>query len=296
MADTLISDLFKQTQRPLLSLEFFPPKDDAGIEALHPIAERLLPLQPDFVTCTYGAGGSTRGRTLAVCALLRGIGFGPVMPHLTCVGSSRAELEQIVDDLHLRSYRNIMALRGDPPKGASTFVTAADGLAHAADLVTLIKARHPDIVCGVAGYPETHPEATSPAADLQHLTTKMNAGGDFVTTQLFFDNQVYFDYVARCRAAGITQPILPGLLPVITLKQVERMCAMCNTALPPALRAELEAAGGEGDAAEHVGIRWAERQIDGLLAGGAPGIHLYILNRTKAVLSNELLRFFQSRT
>jgi methylenetetrahydrofolate reductase (NADPH) len=215
------------------------------------------------------------------------------MPHLTCVGSSRAELNAIADEIHARGFRNIMTLRGDPPKGDTTFTPAPDGLAHASDLVALLKARHADFCCGVAGYPEMHPEAVSAEADLQHLKNKVAAGGSFITTQLFFDNRVYFDFVARCRASGIECPIVPGLLPAISLKQVQRMCTMCRAVLPEALGRAMEAAGGDGEAAEYVGIRWAERQMEELLERGAPGIHLYVLNRTKAALSREIVRFFE---
>jgi methylenetetrahydrofolate reductase (NADPH) len=217
------------------------------------------------------------------------------MPHLTCVGHSRSELETIAREWHQAGYRNIMALRGDPPRGFSQFRPAPNGLSHAAELVALLKSEQPDLCCGVAGYPETHPESVSPEADVRHLKAKVDAGAAFVTTQLFFDNRYYLEFVKRCRKAGITQPILPGLLPVISLKQVQRMCAMCKTALPDELARQLEAAGGEGDAAEQVGIRWAEQQIEGLLESGAPGIHLYILNRAKAALSSELVRFFAHR-
>lgn len=295
MSDPRIADLLVATQRPLLSFEFFPPKDETALASLHAVTRQLRALKPDFVTCTYGAGGSTRHRTLQVCEMLRAEGFGPVMPHLTCVGSSRAELTELADDLHQRGFRNIMALRGDPPKGDTTFRPAADGLAHASELVALLKQRHPDFCCGVACYPETHPEAVSADADLHHFAHKMKTGGDFGTTQLFFDNQVYFRFVERARAAGVTQPILPGLLPAISLKQVQRMCTMCKTTLPETLALQLDAAGGDGEAAELVGLRWAERQIEELLAGGAPGVHLYILNRAKAALSRELVRFFENR-
>ena len=261
--------------------------------SLRSAAAQLLALRPDFVTCTYGAGGSTREKTLGVCAMLRDLGFGPVMPHLTCVGSSRAELGEIADEIFARGFRNIMTLRGDPPKGDATFTPAPDGLAYAADLVALLNFRQREICCGVAGYPETHPEAVSAEADLANLKRKVDAGGAFVTTQLFYDNRVYFDFVKRCRAAGIMVPIVPGLLPAVSLKQVQRMCAMCRATMPDGLARAMEAAGTEGEAAEHVGIRWAERQIEELIAGGAPGIHLYILNRSKAVLSRELVRFFE---
>lgn len=282
MPDLSIRDLLAGARRPLLSFEFFPPKDETGLETLRRAAEQLLAAEPDFVTCTYGAGGSTRHRTMQVCEMLREIGFRVVMPHLTCVGSSRADLAAIADDLHARGYRNIMTLRGDPPKGDLTFRPAPDGLSHASELVALLKRRHPDFCCGVAAYPETHPEAVSPEADLAHLKAKFETGGDFGTTQLFFDNEVYYQFVGRCRAAGITQPILPGLLPAISLKQVQRMCAMCRASLPEALAGALAAAGDHTDAAEQAGLQWAVQQMDDLLARGAPGIHLYVLNRAHA--------------
>ena len=296
MSDLRIVDLLGSATRPLLSFEFFPPKDEAALAGLQVASRQLAVLRPDFVTCTYGAGGSTRQRTLQVCDLLRAEGFAPVMPHMTCVGSSRAELGELADDLHQRGFRNIMTLRGDPPKGDTTFRPAADGLAHASELVTLLKGRHPDFCCGVACYPETHPEAASPDEDLRHFAHKIAIGGDFGTTQLFFDNAVYLRFVERCRTAGVTKPILPGLLPAVSLKQVQRMCAMCKTTLPAELASQLEAAGGDGEAAELVGIRWAVRQIEELLAAGVPGIHLYILNRAKAALSAELVRFFAGRS
>ncbi|MCS6771159.1 MAG: methylenetetrahydrofolate reductase [NAD(P)H] [Kiritimatiellae bacterium] len=295
MPDIAIRELFEKRNRPLLSLEFFPPKDDASWPLLHEVGSALRSIQPDFVTCTYGAGGSTRRRTLEVCELLRNIGYSPVMPHLTCVGHSRLELQQILREWHALGYRNIMALRGDPPRGFSQFRPAPDGFSHASELVELIRMEFPDMCIGVAGYPETHPESVTPEADIRHLKAKVDAGASFITTQLFFENKFYFDFVDRCRHAGIEQPILPGLLPVISLKQVQRMCAMCKTHLPEPLIAELEKAGGEGEAAEEVGIRWVERQIEDLLEHGAPGVHLYILNRSKAALSRELVRFFANR-
>ncbi|HEY8241461.1 MAG TPA: methylenetetrahydrofolate reductase [NAD(P)H] [Kiritimatiellia bacterium] len=289
MTDTTINALLGRTKRPLLSFEFFPPKDDAAMDALKRTAEQLKAARPDFVTCTYGAGGSTRLKTMAVCELLRKMDYAPVMPHLTCVGSSRADLHAIADDLHARGYRNIMTLRGDPPKGDATFRPAPDGLSHATELVQLLLARHADFCCGVACYPETHPEAVSAENDLRHLKEKLDAGGAFATTQLFYDNQVYYDFVKKCRAAGITKPIVPGLLPVVSLKQVQRMATMCKASLPPNLVRALEEAGTEGDKAEEAGIHWAVQQVKDLLAHGAPGIHLYILNRTRAALSEELL-------
>lgn len=292
MTDTVITSLFAHTKRPLLSFEFFPPKDDAGIETLRATCKRLQAVRPDFVTVTYGAGGSTRERTFKVCGMLAEMAFGPVMPHLTCVGSSRADLRELADMIYEKGYRNIMTLRGDPPKGDTTFKPAPDGLSHAVELVTLLKERHPDFCCGVAAYPEKHPEAPNLDADIAFLKAKLDAGGDFGTTQLFFDNTRYYAFVEKCRKAGITKPILPGLLPALSFKQVERMCAMCHTFLPPELASCLRDAGDNAEAAEQVGIDWAIEQIRDLIDHGVQGVHLYILNRSHAAMSQPLLKLF----
>ncbi len=284
LPDRPIAELFAQ-QRPLRSLEFFPPKDDAGVEALRATAAALRRIAPDFVSVTYGAGGSTRERTAQVSALLKDeLGF-TVMPHLTCVGHSRAELHDVADRLHAAGFRNIMTLRGDPPKGASVFTPAADGLRYASDLVMLLKARRADFCLGVAGYPEKHPEAPSLEADLMNLKRKVDAGAAFVTTQLFFENDFYHRFVEKCRAAGIAVPIVPGIMPVISLKQIQRITALCGAALPKKLLARLEAAGDQPEIVEALGLEWALGQIRDLLARGAPGYHLYILNRAKSALA-----------
>ncbi len=282
--DLPISQLFGRS-RPLRSLEFFPPKDEAGVAALRQTAAALKRISPDFVSVTYGAGGSTRERSAQVSSLLREeFGF-TVMPHLTCVGHSRAELDGLADRIHAGGFRNVMTLRGDPPKGSAEFQPAPDGLRHADELVALLKARHPDFCLGVAGYPEKHPEAPSPEADLGHLRRKVDAGAAFITTQLFFDNDVYYRFVDRCRAAGIAVPIVPGILPVLSLAQVQRFSQLCGATLPDKLRRRLEAAGDHAEAAEAVGIDWALAQIRDLVERGAPGTHLYILNRAKSALA-----------
>jgi len=282
--DQPISALFA-TGRTVRSLEFFPPKDETGVEALRQTALALRRIAPDFVSVTYGAGGSTRERTAQVSRLLRSeIGF-TVMPHLTCVGHTRAELHGVADQLHADGYRNIMTLRGDPPKGSTEFKAAADGLRYASDLVALLKARHADFCLGVAGYPEKHPEAASPDADLDHLKRKVDAGAAFVTTQLFFDNVVYYRFVEKCRARGITVPVVPGLMPVLSLKQIKRFTEMCGASLPEKLIKRLEAAGDHPEIVESVGNEWAVTQIRDLLAHGAPGYHLYIMNRAKSALA-----------
>jgi len=283
-ADLPISKLFER-DTPVRSVEFFPPKDDAGVEALRQTAIALKQMAPDFVSVTYGAGGSTRERTAQVSALLKSeLGY-TVMPHLTCVGHSRAELTAIADKIYDSGFRNIMTLRGDPPKGATEFSVAPDGLRYADQLVSLLKERHPDYCLGVGGYPEKHPEAASADADLVNLKRKVDAGAAFITTQLFFDNTAFFRFVDRCRAAGITVPIIPGLMPVLSLKQIQRFTAMCGATLPEKLVRRLQAAGETPEVLESVGIDWALTQIRDLLANGVPGYHLYILNRAKSALA-----------
>ncbi len=282
--DRSISELLA-TRRTVRSLEFFPPKDDAGVEALRQTATALQRIAPDFVSVTYGAGGSTRERTAQVSRLLRTeIGF-TVMPHLTCVGHTREELNGVADQLYEGGYRNIMTLRGDPPKGQTEFVPYKDGLRYGSDLVALLKARRADFCLGVGGYPEKHPEAPSLEIDLDNLKRKVDAGAAFVTTQLFFDNAVYYRFVEKCRARGITTPIVPGIMPVLSLKQVKRFTEMCGASLPERLIKRLEAAGEAPEIVESVGNEWAVTQIRDLLAHGAPGYHLYIMNRAKSALA-----------
>jgi methylenetetrahydrofolate reductase (NADPH) len=282
--DRPISELFAQP-RPLRSLEFFPPKDDAGVEALRQTAAAVRKIAWDFVSVTYGAGGSTRERTAQMSALLKDeFGF-TVMPHLTCVGHSRSELTAIADRIHAAGFRNIMALRGDPPKGAASFEVAQDGLRYASELVTLLKTRHPDFCLGVGGYPEKHPEAPTFATDLDSLKRKVDAGAAFVTTQLFFDNAVYYRFVERCRTVGIGVPIVPGIMPLLSLKQIERITSLSGSVVPPALARRFQVAADSPDVVEFVGVDWALSQIRDLLNHGAPGYHLYILNRAKSALA-----------
>ncbi len=282
--DKPISDLLV-SKKTLRSLEFFPPKDDEGVANLRAAAEILRKIQPDFVSVTYGAGGSTRERSAQVSEFLRSdFGF-TVMPHLTCVGATRDEITALADRIYDRGFRNIMTLRGDAPKGQSTFVPVPDGLHHASDLVTLLKGQHADFCLGVAGYPERHPEASSAEIDLENLKRKVDAGAAFVTTQLFFDNDAYYRFVDRCRAIGISVPIIPGIMPVLSLKQIQRFTQMCGATLPVKLIKRLEAAADLPDAQESVGIDWALQQVRDLLERGAPGYHLYVLNRAKSAVS-----------
>ncbi len=283
-ANSPIAALFRP-DRPLRSIEFFPPKDDVGVEALRQTAAALRKISWDYVSVTYGAGGTTRERTAQIADILKNEHGLTVMPHLTCVGHSRTELAEMADRLYREGFRNIMALRGDPPKGETTFVPAADGLRYANELVALLKQRHSDFCLGVAGYPEKHPEAPDLAADLDHLKRKIDAGADFITTQLFFDNATYYRFVERCRAAGIAVPIVPGVMPVLSLKQIQRITSLCGATLPAALRRRLEVAAENPAVVEIIGVEWALTQIRDLYRQGAPGCHLYILNRANSALA-----------
>jgi methylenetetrahydrofolate reductase (NADPH) len=267
------------TREPVFSVEFFPPKSEEAAGQLLRTAERLKPFHPDFVSITYGAGGGTRERTLKYARrLAEEFGYS-VMPHLTCVGHSRAELEQIVGEFREAGIDQIMALRGDPPKGETAFKPHPDGLRYANELVALIREIFPECTIGVAGYPEKHPEAPDFGTDLANLKRKVEAGANFITTQLFFGNRHYYRFVGACRAAGIEVPVLPGLLTPTSAPQVRRFCALCGTTIPEELDRRLAEAGDEGEAVERVGIDWTLRQARELLARGAPGLHLYILNR-----------------
>lgn len=283
--DTPILELLK-LKRPLFSLEFFPPKDDDGVENLMKTARTLREIKPDFASVTYGAGGSTRQRTTEICRMLRKeLGY-TVMPHLTCVNATMGELLEVVDSFYEEGIRNIMSLRGDPPRGQTVFEPYKDGLRYGSDLVALIHKNYPDICLGVGGYPEKHPEASTLEDDLKNLKYKVNQGAHFVTTQLFFQNKFYFDFVERCRKIGITAPIIPGIMPVLSFKQIRRIAELSHADLPRELVARLEVVDeNDSDATEKIGIEWALNQIKDLLKGGAPGVHLYILNRSRAALT-----------
>jgi len=276
---------------PLVSVEFFPPKTPEAVSAMLAEAAKLRPLGIDYASITYGAGGATRGTTLAAGRELVALGYG-VIGHLTCVGHSRGELAGLVDAYVAAGFAGLLALRGDPPRGETAFRPHPDGLRHAEDLVRLARERAGGrLAVGVAGFPEGHPDSPDAASDLRFLAQKVRAGADFITTQLFFDNQDYLAYAARARAAGVGIPILPGILPVRSLKQVRSFCALSKARLPRELEARLEACGADESAQLQVGLDWAHAQIKGLLSLGVPGVHLYIVNR--ADTAAELLRRLQ---
>jgi len=268
-----------QSGEALFSIEFFPPKSDTSAEQLLRTAEALKVYSPDFASITYGAGGSTRSRTLKYARHLREDYGYTVMPHLTCVGHSRDELRGIIAEFREAGLGQIMALRGDPPKGETDFKPHPDGLHYANELVSLIHETYPECTIGVAGYPETHLEAPSPEIDLLNLKRKVDTGADFITTQLILDNAHYFKFVERAKQAQIEVPILPGLMCATSHAQAVRFCEMCGTSLPTELAEKLLAAGDDSAAVEAVGVQWVYTQARELLERGAPGIHLYILNR-----------------
>lgn len=274
---------FFEKNKSVFSVEFFPPKDEAGGERMLKTASLIQPHNPDFVSITYGAGGGTRATTMRYAKMLKDEHGFEVMPHLTCVGHTKDELLEILEDFAHAGFCNIMALRGDPPKGESEFRAVPGGLSYGSDLVSLIRENFPDFGIGVGGYPEKHPEASDMKTDLKNLKTKVDAGADFITTQLFFDNQAYFDFVRDCKATGISAPVLPGLLPVLSLGQVRRFSTMCEAQLPNQLEQGLEAETKENQ--PKIGARWALGQVKGLLNAGAPGFHLYALNQSTSTLA-----------
>ena len=284
-----ISELFARKAGPVFSFEFFPPQTDEGRDALLRTIAELAALEPGFVSVTYGAGGSTRDRTIELVSHIKGRVGLEAMAHLTCVGSSRQELSAVLDRLEAGGIENVIALRGDPPRGQTQFVVHPDGLANGSDLVLMIRTQKRPFCIAAAGYPETHLEAVSPQTDLEHLALKVRSGAEVIITQLFFDNACYFDFVARARALGVTVPIVAGIMPITNVAQIERFTKLCGASIPESLRRRLEPIREDAEAVAAVGVEHATRQCEGLLAGGAPGVHFYTLNRsrsTRDILSN----------
>jgi len=268
--------------RPCFSVEFFPPKTEEGRETLFETVEVLSRLGPSFFSVTYGAGGATREGTVEITRAIRDEFGVEAMAHLSCVGETTDTLREMVDRIADAGIENILALRGDPPRGQTDFVQPEGGLGSAAELAGLISEAHPELAIGGACFPEIHPEAPSLEADIAYLKTKVEGGASFLITQVFYDNRSYFDFLPAARAAGIDVPIIPGVMPMTGYKQIARIAELCEAKIPERLSDAMEAADGDQRAEFGLGVAYAAQQCAELLREGAPGIHLYALNRWPA--------------
>ena len=283
-----VDEIIANNDRPTFSVEFSPPRTPEGESNLFETARQLRELEPDFVSVTYGAGGSTRDGTVEITRRLKDeLGF-ETMAHLSCVGETTEGLSTTLGKIEEAGIENVFALRGDAPRGESNFVQPEGGLGSAADLTRFIEDGPWDFSLGGACFPEVHPEAPDLTTDLAYLKQKVEAGASFLTTQLFFDNQVYFDFVAAARAIGIAVPIMAGVIPVGSFAQTQRICELCEASIPAPLEAAFQAVGEDPEREFELGIAYAAQQCTELLVAGAPGIHFYALNRapaTRAVLA-----------
>ncbi len=282
-----IDEIIAASEGPVFSFEFFPPKTDEGEQNLRLTLEDLRAFDPDFVSVTYGAGGGTRARTVEVTKWLKQDLGIEAMAHLSCVGATREELQGVLDDIAEAGIENVLALRGDPPRGETEWKPHPGGLHYSTQLASLITERYPFAV-GAACFPEVHPEAPDMAHDLRFLREKVAAGATFLITQLFFDNELYFRFVDEARAVGIEVPILPGIMPITDVGQIKTITGMCGASIPQLLLEALEWRATDRDAVLQLGVAYATLQCAELLARGAPGIHFYTLNRspaTRAILS-----------
>lgn len=278
-----ITDIFREKERTF-SFEFFPPKTQKGTEQLYHTVEELNGLGPDFASVTYGAGGSTRGATMDICAEIQ-TRFGiTVMHHLTCVGHSQAELRAILDQAKEKNIRNILALRGDPPKGVEKWEPSPDGLEYCYQLNDLIRNSYGDFFSiGVAGFPEGHIHCPDKETDTKHLRIKIEHGGEFIITQLFFDNEVYSEYLQRLRNADVNVRVLPGILPITSYEGLLKFCGICGATVTREVHDIFRPISGDDKATAEAGIEFAVRQCRDLLRRGAPGLHFFTLNKTEPV-------------
>ena len=279
-----IANLYGAEGGPVLSLEFFTPKNEAGRKALFRAVERLGKIRPGFVSITCGAAGTTRERTADLAIELQDKFGLTAMAHLVCTGTTETELEETLRHMQANGIDNILALRGDPPKGATDWTPVEGGFRHADELAAFVKERF-SLGIGGACYPEKHHEAPSLDADIHNLKRKVDAGAEFLITQLFFDNDRYWSFVDKVRAEGIRVPVVPGIMPVLNLTNLQRIASLSpGTTIPPELETAFRDAGDDDAAALEAGVHYAARQCRALLANGAPGIHFYTLNRSKATL------------
>ena len=282
-----IDEIIATRAEPVFSFEFFPPKTEDGERNLQTALRELGPLEPSYVSVTYGAGGSTRDRTIEIVKTLKDEHGLEAMAHLSCVGATREDLRQILDEIRDAGIDNVLALRGDPPRGETEWRPHPGGLHYSTELAALVRENY-DLCIGAACFPEVHPEAVDLAHDLRFLREKLTAGASFLITQLFFDNRLYFDFVDEAHAAGIDVPIIPGIIPVTNVDQIKRFTQMCGASIPAPLLEQLELRREDADAVIQFGVAYATLQCADLLARGAPGIHFYTLNKspaTRAILS-----------
>jgi methylenetetrahydrofolate reductase (NADPH) len=278
-----INDIFKR-DRICFSFEFFPPKDAASSEQLFRSIADLMPLAPSYVSVTYGAGGATRMLTHDLVVRIQKETNLTVVSHITCVGSGKDDVLKILSTYSDSGIENIMALRGDPPKGQDRYVPAADGFRYASELVTFVKQHFPRLGIGVAGYPEGRPDTPNRLKEIDYLKIKVDAGADYICSQLFFDNHAFYDFRERCLLSGITVPILAGIMPVTSIKGMQRMAELSpGTNFPARLLKALSRADNDAHV-ENAGIHWATEQIADLIDNGVKGVHFYTLNRSKATL------------
>ena len=269
---------------PVFSFEFFPPKDEVGFQNLYETIEKLKPANPAFVSVTYGAGGSTRSKTVDLVGKIKNDIAIESMAHLTCVGHQKDEIVSVLESLQNLRIENVLALRGDPPMGEEKFIKTEGGFGYGNELVSFIKTNFSFCV-GAACYPEGHIECPELSLDMDNLKRKVDAGVDFLITQLFFDNRHYFDFINKARQQGINIPIIPGIMPVLNLKQSQRFTKMCGASLSDSLLAKFDGVQDDPDKVREIGINHAIDQCKDLLRLGAPGIHFYTLNRSKATLA-----------
>lgn len=294
-----IDEIIAAGREPVFSFEFFPPKTEDGERNLFDALEALRPLEPSFVSVTWGAGGSTREKTIAIVSRIRETHGLEAMAHFTCVGATTEDLHAALRQMRDAGIDNVLTLRGDPPRGEQRFVATEGGLSYASELTKLAAEAYDFCLVG-ACYPEVHPEAPDLDTDLAHLREKVDAGVRVLITQLFFDNAAYFRFVEAARAAGIEAPIVPGIMPITNADQIKRFTSMCGATIPQPLLEALDRRRDEPEAVAELGVAYATLQCAELLACGAPGIHFYTLNRspaTRAILSGlRLHRPWERRT
>lgn len=268
---------------PTISFEFFPPKTEEGFASLYRTIDELHPLKPSYVSVTYGAGGSTRQKTVDLVSRIQNDLKIRAMAHLTCVGHVADEIGQILDQLWNGGICNILALRGDPPVGQSQFVATEGGFGYANELAAFVRGRH-DFCIGVAGYPEGHPQCLNRTRDLENLKRKIDAGGNYVVTQLFFDNEKFYRFRDAARAMGIKVPIIAGIMPVLNVAQIKRFISMCGAKLPHPLLLKIESVETNAEAVHAIGVNYAIQQCRDLLKNSVDGLHFYTLNKSKATV------------